>query len=235
MDWRNNLTKGSLMKVAVVGGTAGIGYGIALRCAKAGDDVVIGGRAAEKSQRIAGEATEALGGNVTVSGDANENAVKDAELVVVTVPYPGLADTYKAIKPSLSEGATILDCNVPLASEMGGKPTRVMGVWEGSVAQQAKGILGKEFPVASGFHTVMGAKLVDTDHELGGDVLVAGDMAARKVVKGLVGKIAGARFVDCGPLENARILESLTALLIGINIRYKLDPGAGLKIAGLPE
>ncbi|MBW3590904.1 MAG: NADPH-dependent F420 reductase [Actinobacteria bacterium] len=223
------------MKVAVVGGTAGIGYGIALRCAKAGDDVVIGGRAAEKSQRIAGEATEALGGNVTVGGDANENAVKDAELVVVTVPYPGLADTYKAIKPSLTEGATILDCNVPLASEMGGKPTRVMGIWEGSVAQQAKSILGMEFPVASGFHTVMGAKLVDTDHELGGDVLVAGDMAARRVVQGLVGKIAGARFVDCGPLENARILESLTALLIGINIRYKLDPGAGLKIAGLPE
>lgn len=196
---------------------------------------MIGGRAAEKSQRIAGEATEALGGNVTVGGDANENAVKDAELVVVTVPYPGLADTYKAIKPSLTEGATILDCNVPLASEMGGKPTRVMGIWEGSVAQQAKSILGMEFPVASGFHTVMGAKLVDTDHELGGDVLVAGDMAARRVVQGLVGKIAGARFVDCGPLENARILESLTALLIGINIRYKLDPGAGLKIAGLPE
>lgn len=223
------------MKVAVVGGTAGIGYGIALRCAKAGDEVVIGGRAAEKSQRIAGEATEALGGNVAVSGEANEEAVKGADLVVVTVPYPGLANTYKAIKPSLKEGATILDCNVPLASEVGGKPTRVLGVWEGSAAQQAKGILGKDFPVASGFHTVMGAKLVDTEHELGGDVLVAGDMAARKVARELVGKIAGARFVDCGPLENARILESLTALLIGINIRYKLDPGAGLKIAGLPD
>lgn len=222
------------MKVAVVGGTAGIGYGIALRCAKAGDEVVIGGRAAEKAQRVAGEAKEELGGEVDITGNANEEAVKGADLVVVTVPYPGVAPTYKAIKDSLKAGATVLDCNVPLASEVGGKPTRVLGIWEGSVAQQAKSILGKDFPVASGFHTVMGAKLVDTEHELGGDVLVAGDMSARKTVKDLVGKIAGARFVDCGPLENARILESMTALLIGINIRYKLDPGAGLMVTNLP-
>lgn len=223
------------MRVAVVGGTAGIGYGIALRAAHAGDEVVIGGRAAEKAERVAGEAREALGGDAKVSGAANEDAVKDAELVVVTVPFPGLAPTYKAIKPSLSGGATVLDCNVPLASEVGGKPTRLMGIWEGSAAQMAKGLLGKDNPVASGFHTVMGAKLVKFDSPLGGDVLVCGEAAARDAAKTLVGKIDGARYVDCGPLETARILESLTALLIGINIRYKLDPGAGLKIAGLPE
>lgn len=223
------------MRVAVVGGTAGIGYGIALRAAHAGDEVVIGGRAAEKAERVAGEAVQALGADAKVSGAANEDAVKDAELVVVTVPFPGLAATYKAIKPALSAGATVLDCNVPLASEIGGKPTRLLGVWEGSAAQMAKGLLGKDNPVASGFHTVMGAKLVKFDSPLGGDVLVCGELAARNTTKELVGKITGARYVDCGPLETARILESLTALLIGINIRYKLDPGAGLKIAGLPD
>lgn len=223
------------MRVAVVGGTAGIGYGIALRAAHAGDEVVIGGRAAEKAERVAGEARDLLGDGAKISGAANEDAVKEAELVAVTVPFPGLAATYKAIKPSLSAGATVLDCNVPLASEVGGKPTRIMGVWEGSAAQMAKGLLGKDNPVASGFHTVMGAKLVKFDTPLGGDILVCGEMAARDAAKGLVGKIQGARYVDCGPLETARILESLTALLIGINIRYKLDPGAGLKIAGLPD
>lgn len=223
------------MRVAVVGGTAGIGYGIALRAAHAGDEVVIGGRAAEKAERVAGEARQALGGDAKVSGAANEDAVKDAELVVVTVPFPGLAATYKAIKPALSAGAAVLDCNVPLASEIGGKPTRLLGVWEGSAAQMAKGLLGKDNPVASGFHTVMGAKLIKFDSPLGGDILVCGELAARNTTKELVGKISGARYVDCGPLETARILESLTALLIGINIRYKLDPGAGLKIAGLPD
>ena len=223
------------MRAAVVGGTAGIGYGIALRAAHAGEEVVIGSRAAEKAQRVAGEARDLLGGDARVSGAANEDAVKHADLVAVTVPFPGLAPTYKAIKPSLKTGATVLDCNVPLASEIGGKPTRTLGVWEGSVAQMARGLLGRDNPVASGFHTVMGAKLVKFDTPLEGDVLVCGDAAAREVVKGFVARIEGARYVDCGPLETARILESLTALLIGINIRYKLDPGAGLQIAGLTE
>lgn len=223
------------MRVAVVGGTAGIGYGIALRAAHAGDEVVVGGRAAEKAERVAREAKEALGGAAIISGAANEDAVKGADLIVVTVPFPGLAATYKAIKPNLKSGAVVLDCNVPLASEVGGKPTRLLGIWEGSVAQMAKGLLGKDNPLVSGFHTVMGAKLVKFDSPLGGDILCCGDMAGREVVKGFVSKIEGARYVDCGPLETARILESLTALLIGINIRYKLDPGAGLKIAGLPE
>ncbi|HYN99357.1 MAG TPA: NAD(P)-binding domain-containing protein, partial [Actinomycetota bacterium] len=146
------------MRVAVVGGTAGIGYGIALRAAHSGDEVVIGGRAAEKAERVAGEANEALGGAASISGAANEDAVKGADLVAVTVPFPGLAATYKAIKPNLKPGATVLDCNVPLASEVGGKPTRLLGIWEGSVAQMAKGLLGKDNPLVSGFHTVMGAK-----------------------------------------------------------------------------
>jgi NADPH-dependent F420 reductase len=221
------------MRVAVVGGTAGIGYGIALRLAKAGDDVVIGGRQTEKSQRVAGEAKASLP-DATIGGKANEDAVVDRELVVVTVPYPGLADTYKMLKEKMTPGTVVLDCNVPLASELGGKPTRMLGVWEGSAAQQAKGILGKDFPVASGFHTVMAGKLVKLDTALGSDVLICGEAKAKPVAEELVGKIEGARYVDCGPLENARILESLTALLIGINIRYKLDPGAGLQIIGLP-
>ncbi len=222
------------MRVAVVGGTAGIGYGIALRLAKAGDDVIIGGRQAEKSQRVAGEASESLP-DATIEGKANEDAVVDRDLVVVTVPYPGLADTYKMLNEKMTAGTVVLDCNVPLASELGGKPTRMLGVWEGSAAQQAKGILGKDFSVASGFHTVMAGKLVKFDTALGSDVLICGEKAAKPVVEEQVGKIEGARYVDCGPLENARILESLTALLIGINIRYKLDPGAGLKVTGLAD
>ncbi|MDQ4149648.1 MAG: NADPH-dependent F420 reductase [Actinomycetota bacterium] len=223
------------MRVAVVGGTAGIGYGIALRLAKAGDEVVIGGRQAEKAERVAGEAKAAVGDEAKISGAANEEAVKGAEVVVVTVPYPGLVATYDTIKDNMAPGTTVVDCNVPLASELGGKATRLLGVWEGSVAQQAKGILGKDFSVASGFHTVMAAKLTKLDSPLDNDVLCCGDAKARPVLKELVGKIDGARFVDCGPLETARILESLTALLIGINIRYKLDPGAGIRIAGLPD
>lgn len=219
------------MKVAIVGGTAGLGYGIGLRLAKAGDEVVIGSRTPEKAVAAADAISERIG--CPVSGGANVDAVKDAEAVVVTVPYPGLAPIYNAIKDQIPEGATVIDCNVPLASEIGGKPTRLIGVWEGSAAQLARSLLPKAVNVASGFHTIMFERLQDVDEPLDQDILVCGDKEGRGVAAMLVARIEGARCIDCGPLETARILESLTALLIRINIGYKLDPGAGLKITGL--
>lgn len=223
------------MRVAIIGGTAGLGYGLALRLAAAGDEVTIGSRTADKAQAAAAKASQALGGKQVDSAE-NPVAVKGADAVVVTVPFPGQAAMYKAIKENMTPGTVVLDCNVPLASEVGGKATRLLGVWEGSAAQQAKGILGKDFPVASGFHTVMSGRLESVDDPLDGDVLVCGDKAALDVAEKIVGKIKGARYVDCGPLESARILESLTALLIGLNIRYKLEEGAGagIRIQGLP-
>lgn len=222
------------MRVAVVGGTAGLGYGLALRLANAGDDVVIGSRQPDRAEGAAERARLAAGG-ASVEGAANPDAVKGADVVVVTVPFPGQAGIYKGFRDGLTPGTTVIDCTVPLSSEVGGRPTRMLGVWEGSAAQQAKGILGKEFHVASGFHTVMAGALEALDRRLGQDILVCGDSEARRVAREVVGRIPGARFVDCGPLETARILESLTALLIGINGRYRVDPGAGIQITGLPE
>lgn len=224
------------MKVALVGGTAGLGYGLALRLASCGIDVAVGSRKAEKAADAASAIEKTLSGAAAdkgaVTSGANEDAVKSCDLVVVTVPFPGQAGIYKTIMPNLGE-ATVLDCTVPLASEVGGKATRMLGVWEGSAAQQARGILDKATPFASGFHTVMAGRLEDLKHPLDSDVLICGDKEAKKVVQQMVEAIPGARMVDCGPLERARILESLTALLIGINIRYKLDPGAGINIVGL--
>lgn len=221
------------MRIAVVGGTAGLGFGLALRFAQAGQEVVIGSRQAEKGVMAADRATSLLSQSASVQGGENPDVVKDAEAVIVAVPFPGQATIYKSIKDGLAPSTTVIDCTVPLASEFGGKATRVLGVWEGSAAQQAKGILGGDFHVGSGFHTVMAGLLAKVEEAIDEDVLVCGDSEARKTGETLVGLIPGARFVDCGPLENARILESLTALLVGINIRYKLDPGAGIRITRL--
>lgn len=220
------------MRIALVGGTAGLGRGLAVRLARAGVDVAVGSRQEEKGKQAAQTVREIAGEGVSVVGGANPDVLATSEIAIVTVPFPGQADTYKMIRESFPQGNVVIDCTVPLASEIGGKPTRVIGVWEGSAAQQAKGILGKDYPLASGFHTVMAASLESFDEEVG-DVLICGDKQARDAAEKIVGMIESARFVDCGPLENARILESLTALLIGINIRYKLDPGAGVKITRL--
>lgn len=224
------------MRIAIVGGTGGLGFGLALRLAHAGQDVLIGSRAADRAQAAADRVRAALEpATVSVEGGANGDVVKDVAVVMVTVPFPGQADTYKAMKTALTAGTTVIDCTVPLASEVGGRPTRMLGVWEGSAAQQARSILGREITLASGFHTIMAGSLETVDVPLGQDVLVCGDPEARKVAEEVVGLLEGARFVDCGALETARILESLTALMIGINGRYKLHPGAGLRVTGLPN
>ena len=220
------------MKIAIVGGTAGLGFGLALRLAKAGEEVLIGSRTPEKAVAAADEVVTRVGGG-DVHGGANVDVVEGAEVVIVTVPYPGLAPIYNALADVIDQGATVIDCNVPLASEIGGKPTRMIGVWEGSAAQLARSLLPKPINVASGFHTVMFSRLEMLDTPLDQDVLVCGDKEGRAVAEKVVAKIEGARFIDCGPIETARILESLTALLIRININYKLDPGAGLKVTGL--
>lgn len=222
------------MKVAIVGGTAGLGYGLALRLAAAGTTVAIGSRQADKAAGAAKRVSETVVGSPVVGSGDNEQVVAGSDLVVVTVPYPGLVATYELIKPHLRPGAVVLDCNVALASEVGGKATRLIGVWEGSTAQQAKAILGRDVAVAAGFHTVMAGLLQDLSRALDSDILVCGDPAAKEAVAELVAKIKGARFVDCGPLERARLLEALAALMIGINIRHKVDPGAGIRITGLP-
>jgi NADPH-dependent F420 reductase len=225
------------MRIAIVGGTGGLGYGLAVRLAAAGQDVVIGSRSAERAQAAAQRVKTLLGPKLqgSIEGGANAEIVKDATVVMVTVPFPGQADTYKAIKSSIGPNTTVIDCTVPLASEVGGRPTRMLGVWEGSAAQQARSICGRDLTLASGFHTIMAGTLEAIDLSIDQDVLICGDPEARKVAAEVVGFLPGARCVDCGGLETARILESLTALLIGINGRYKLHPGAGLRVTGLPS
>jgi len=224
------------MRIAIVGGTGGMGYGLAVRLAAAGQDVVIGSRSADRAQAAAHRVKALLGPKLrgSVEGGANAEVVKDATVVMVTVPFPGQADTYKAIKSSLGPNTTVIDCTVPLASEVGGRPTRMLGVWEGSAAQQARSICGRDLSLASGFHTMMAGTLEAIELSCDQDILICGDPEARKVAAEVVGFLPGARCVDCGGLETARILESLTALLIGINGRYKLHPGAGLRVTGLP-
>lgn len=225
------------MRVAIIGGTAGLGFALAQRLAKVGEEIVIGSRDAEKAREAARKVKEIAGGDASVAGLENPEVVKDADVVVVAVPFSGQAGIYESIKSSLPRGATVIDCTVPLAAEVGGRATRMLGVWEGSAAQQARGIIGTRsdsgVELASGFHTVMEGVLEDFGRPIDADILVCGDSEARKVAEKLVGALPGARFVDCGPLESARILESLAALLIGINVRYKLHPGAGVRITGL--
>jgi 8-hydroxy-5-deazaflavin:NADPH oxidoreductase len=222
----------SLSPVAIVGGTGDLGFGLALRLAHAGVPVVIGsrdaGRAAEAAQRVRTAAPDA-----DVRGAANPDAVAGAEVVVLSVPFASQAATLKSLKDALQPDQLLFDVTVPLASAVGGRPTRVLGVPQGSAAQQARELVPVGVAVVAGMHTVAAAHLADLEYVFDEDVLLCGDDAqAKERVGELIRRIPGLRPLDAGRLEMARIAEQLTALMISINVRHKVS--AGIRITGLP-
>ena len=220
--------------IAIVGGTGPEGRGLALRWARAGESVIIGSRDAERAQRAADEIAKAAGAAGRVTGMANADAVAATDLVVLTIPFSGHAEILKQLKTSFRPGTILVDTTVPLAAAVGGRPTRTLGVWQGSAAEQAAELVPDEVRVVAAFQNVSHGALEDAG-PVDCDVIVCcDDAAARQVVRELAERIPGARGVDGGRLENARIVEQLTALLIGINVRYKTQ-AAGLRITGLPK
>jgi NADPH-dependent F420 reductase len=218
--------------IAVIGGTGPEGSGLALRWARAGESVVIGSRDGERAKAAAAELSEKAGGLSSVEGVENTVAVKMCDIVVLTVPFSGQAELLKQLKPSFRPGTVLIDATVPLAAAVGGRPTRVLGVWQGSAAEQAQEIVGKHVTVAAAFHS-LSATVLSGDGEIDCDVIVCSDDdRARKVASELALKIPGVRAIDGGKLENARIVESMTALLITLNIRYKVH-GSGWRVTGL--
>jgi NADPH-dependent F420 reductase len=219
--------------IAIVGGTGPEGAGLALRWVRAGETVVIGSRDAQRAAAAAAQIASRVGPQARISGAENSAAVAAAEIVVLTVPFAAQATTLKALKASFRPGTIMIDATVPLAASVGVAATRVLGVWQGSAAEQAAELAPKEVAVAAAFHNIS-ANLLAGDAPVDCDVIVCSDQEpARQAAAELAEKIPGARAVNGGRLENARIVEQLTALLVGINIRYKVH-SAGLRLTGLP-
>ncbi len=221
-------------KVAVIGGTGDLGFALATRWAQAGIEIVIGsrdeGRAKEAAERLRGVVSDAK-----VGGALNPTAAASAAVVLVAVPFSGFVPIYRSIAESLQPDAIVIDATVPVEASLGGKATHVFGIWEGSAAQLGLANLPKGTKMCAAFHTLSASAVSDLEHSIEGDVLVCGSKSGKEVVRELVERVPDLRFVDAGPLENARIIEPITALLIGINHRYGTDR-SGIHITGLgPE
>jgi len=219
-------------RVAVIGGTGDEGFGLARRWAKAGIEVTIGSRDANRGEQAAQKLSDELGARS--QGATNQDAAAAHDVVVVTVPFAGQATIYKSIADHVRDDAIVIDGTVPVSTAVGGRPTTVLGVWQGSAAQQASSLLPKTVTTMGAFHTLAAKAVNELDTPLEGDVLVCGPKKGKPVVRELVEAIESLRFVDAGALDQARIVEPLIALLIGINRRYKTDR-AGVRITGLPD
>ena len=222
-----------MVGVSVIGGSGGFGFGLAVRLGAAGVPIAIGSRDEERAAATAERLRHRIPGG-SFTGSRNRAAVAGAQVVVLTVPFGSQQESISDLREALEPGQVVLDTTVPLASTVGGRPTRTVGVWQGSAAEQAAELVPPGVGVVSALHTVAASQLQDLAHRFEQDVLVCGDSASdKRVVADLLERVPGFRCVDCGPLEMSRYSEQLTPLLIGLNLRYRVK--SGVRIVGLPE
>ncbi|MEU1825394.1 NADPH-dependent F420 reductase [Streptomyces abikoensis] len=209
--------------VGVLGGTGDQGRGLAYRLAKAGQQVIIGSRAAERAQAAA----EELG--LGIEGLDNAECARRSDIVIVAVPWEGHAKTLEALREELA-GKLVVDCVNPLGFDKQG--AYALKPEEGSAAQQAAALL-PESRVTAAFHHLSAVLLSDPEvAEIDTDVMVLGEKRAdTDVVQALAGRIPGMRGVYAGRLRNAHQVESLVANLISANRRYKAH--AGLRVTDI--
>src|ERR1700682_1024631 len=219
--------------IAILGGTGPEGSGLANRLARAGERIMIGSRDSSRAEETAKQLRTEIGGAAQIDGADNSAAASQCDVAVLTLPFSGQAALLKQLKSVWKPGTIVIDTTVPLAASIGGAPTRVLGVWQGSAAEQTRELLPDGVSLAAALQN-LGAELLAGDGPVDCDVLVCSDdEKAKQVAFELVSKIPGARALNGGKLENSRIVESLTALLIGLNMRYKVH-GAGIRFTGLP-
>lgn len=221
--------------VAIIGGTGDQGFGLALRWAKAGCRVVIGSRDRARAEEAAARVKAAVGATAQVEGHENALAATLAPMVVLSVPFAAQVKTLTGLRGALKPGQVLVDLTVALEAAVGGSPSRMLGVWTGSAAEQAAANVPAGVEVVAAFHNVSAHVLLHIETPVDCDAIVCADSPeTRKSLRPWVEAIPGCRYVDGGKLENARIVESITALLIGINRRYKIH-SSGIRVTGLPQ
>lgn len=219
--------------IPIVGGTGALGFGLALRLAAAEQEVVIGSRDAGRANEAAARVRERVS-NARVAGAQNAEAAQLGEVVFLTVPFRAQSENLTNLRDALRPGQVLVDATVPLAAAVSGKATRLLGVPQGSAAEQAQEMAPDGVNVVSALHTVDAATLGDLDATLDQDVLICGERKDdKRRVADIVRLIPGLRPVNAGALETARFVEALTPLLISVNIRNKSH--AGVRLTGLPD
>ena len=215
--------------IAIIGGTGKEGFAVASRFAKAGFRTIIGSRSAEKAVTSA----QTLNTQFKVStaeGATNRDATAKANIVLLAVPYDGMKPILEDIKPAAA-GKIIINIASSLDPE---KKSRARINPAGSIAQEIQNFFGADTKVVDAFQNISPEQLEKFDEKIETNVLVVGaDRETRDLIIGMIKKI-GIDAYDAGMIQNAVVVETMTAALIAINIRYKIK-GAGIQLIGVPR
>lgn len=227
MTTSNSNNEVLLLTIAVLGGTGKEGSGLALRWANSGYRVIIGSRDTDRAQKKADELNAQLG-DTYVSGLGNIEAAKEADVVVLSVPYSAHKTTLEAIREAV-QNKVLIDVTVPL------QPPNVRQVFvpEGkSAALEAQQLLGENVRVVAAFQNASAVHLMNLEHKIDCDILVCGDSSGAKQDAIRLVEAAGMRGIDAGLLVNAVAVEALTPVILYINKQYKVK-GSGIRITGI--
>ncbi len=215
--------------IAVIGGTGAQGKGLVARWAMAGEDVIIGSRFEEKAKRAAAEVGKLVG--KPVRGTTNLEAAREAEVVVLSVPFEAMRKIMREIRRGLSPGKILVNVVVPIQVRPG--EVVLKRPRAGSTGEELAKLVPKGVRVVSALQTVGARLLQELSRPLDCDVVVCSDdPAAKERVMKLVEKMPGVRAVDGGPLRNGRFVEPLVALLAELTRRYKVE-AVGVRFQGL--
>jgi NADPH-dependent F420 reductase len=189
---------------------------------------MIGSRTAAKAERRTAELNALLPADKQLTGADNLTVAQQAELIVLSVPYSAQQATLAGVQEALAD--KIL---VTVVAPLGEKAAQVTKLPSGlSAAEEAQQQVGDAVRVVAAFQNISAHHLMDVDHELDCDVLICGAKAADKNIVSQLCTDAGMRGVNAGSLASASVVEGLTAVLIGINIRHKIK-NAGIRITGI--
>jgi NADPH-dependent F420 reductase len=219
--------------IPIVGGTGALGFGLALRLAAAGKPIAIGSRDVGRAEEAAAKIRQRVP-HADVTGLHNAEAAPLGSIVFLTVPFRAQSENLTNLNSVLESGQILVDATAPLAAAVSGKPTRLLGVPQGSAAEQAQEMVPAGVRVVSGLHTVSAKRLRQLEDDLDEDVLLCGDSREdKRRVAQILQAIPGVRPVNVGSLETARYAEAITPLLISVNVRNKAH--AGVKLTNLPD
>jgi len=218
------------MRIGILGGTGPAGRGLAVRLASAGDQVVLGSRAADRAVAVAGDLVSKWPGHtLAVAGASNEDCAS-ADLVVVATPWDGAVATVKPLAGALA-GKVVVSMVNALAKE--GREFLPLIPPRGSMAATLQAALPKSL-VSASFHHLPASEMEKLDAALVSDVLVCSDHPeASEATVALVDRIEGLRGIDAGSLAQAAAIEAFTAVLITVNIRHKVH--AAVQLTGFPQ
>jgi len=215
------------MRIGILGGTGPAGRGLAVRLARAGRQVVIGSRAAERAADVAERLVAAWPDRpLSVAGTSNELAAA-CDLVVVATPWDSAVPTVKPLAAEL-EGKVVVSMANALVRE--GREFVALVPARGSVAASVQSALPRSL-VSASFHHLPASEMEKLDAPIVADVMVCSDHPeATTATLALVDAIEGLRGVDAGSLSQAAPVEAFTAVLITVNIRHKVH--AAVQLSG---